>query len=215
MTARNLILVPLDDLSGDPRNPKAHDLAVIGDSVGRFGYVEPIVRDDRTGFIVSGHGRTAALRRAFDESPSSPPDGVEVGLDGRWLVPVLSGWASKNDDEAAAALIALNRTTETGGWDDVQLMDLLDQLADAEAGLVGVGYDDSDLANLHRLLDDAPDLDRLAGEWDGSGMKPKGPDPTTVVLEDPQVGDRWVDWRLSFSSDDEAMTALLNSVGGV
>src|SRR3546814_3060385 len=50
--------LPLDHLTPDPSNPKAHDLAVIDASVGRFGMIDQIVRDDRTGFIISGHGRS-------------------------------------------------------------------------------------------------------------------------------------------------------------
>ena len=40
---------PLSSLEGDPRNPKAHDVSTITASVGRFGYLEPIVLDGRTG----------------------------------------------------------------------------------------------------------------------------------------------------------------------
>ena len=52
--------VPLDQLKKAPRNPKAHS-DDIKTSIGRFGYVEPIVVDERTGCIVAGHGRREAL----------------------------------------------------------------------------------------------------------------------------------------------------------
>ena len=57
---------PLSSLEGDPRNPKAHDVGTITASVDRFGYLEPIVLDGRTGLIVSGHGRAATLRAMRD-----------------------------------------------------------------------------------------------------------------------------------------------------
>ena len=40
---RALEYLRLDQLRPNPRNPKSHDLETIDDSVGRFGYVEPIV----------------------------------------------------------------------------------------------------------------------------------------------------------------------------
>ena len=42
----------------------------------------------------------------------------------------MTGWSSRSDTEAGAALIALNRTTELGGWVDEELIRLLTDLAD-------------------------------------------------------------------------------------
>ena len=42
----------------------------------------------------------------------------------------MTGWSSRADTEAGAALIALNRTTELGGWVDEELIRLLTDLAD-------------------------------------------------------------------------------------
>ncbi|UDL16282.1 ParB-like nuclease domain protein [Microbacterium phage Kozie] len=149
--ARAMRLTPLAALQDHPHNPKAHALDTLGDSVGRFGYVEPIVVDERTGYTISGHGRTAALRAA-EERGDAAPEGVEVDEDGVWLVPVVTGWASKNDAEARAALIALNRTGELGGWNEAGLLDLLDDLANLDDGLVGIGYDTADLDDLTARL---------------------------------------------------------------
>lgn len=153
--ARAMRMTPLAALQDHPHNPKAHALDTIGDSVHRFGYVEPIVVDERTGYTISGHGRTAALRAA-EESGAQPPEGVEVDEDGVWLVPVVTGWSSANDAEARAALIALNRTGELGGWDDNTLLDLLDDLSQFDDGLVGVGFDTSDLDDLMARLQETP-----------------------------------------------------------
>lgn len=147
---------PLADLEGDPRNPKSHDVGTITASVDRFGYLEPIVIDGRTGLIVSGHGRAATLRAMRDRG-EAPPEGVREEPPGVWLVPVVTGWSSRSDTEAAAALIALNRTTELGGWVDESLLGLLDGLADVEDGLVGVGYTGSDIDHLRTLLGDIED----------------------------------------------------------
>lgn len=148
---RTVQYLDLDTLRADPRNPKGHAEGAINDSIARFGVLDPIVRDERTGYIVSGHGRRdafAAMRARGDTAP----EGVTVADDGTWLVPVVTGWSSRSDSEAAAALIALNRTTELGGWVDDSLLTLLDGLADIEGGLVGVGFDTADIDALRDTL---------------------------------------------------------------
>lgn len=161
---RQVSYLALDELVGDPRNPKAHDLETIDASIGRFGVLDLIVKDERTGYIISGHGRKSTLE-SMQERGESPPEGVKIAEDGSWLVPVVTGWASRTDTEAAAALIALNRTTELGGWVDEELLDLLELLGDEEDGLVGVGFTDEDreaLEHLSYTVEDGPrDLDEL------------------------------------------------------
>lgn len=160
--------VPLDELleSGHPGNPKAHDIPTVMASIRRFGFADPVIRDERTGRIAAGHGRTLALAEIRDAG-GDPPEGIT----GKWEVPVYVGWASKDDTEAEAALVALNRTTELGGWDDQALADLLGQLSEVEAGWDGVGYGQDDLDALRRRIDvaAAEGLDPYA-EWEGAGM---------------------------------------------
>lgn len=167
MTERRLLLLPLDELVSAEVNPKRHDMETLDASLDRFGYVEPIVRDDRTGRLVSGHGRTASLL-ARRERGEPPPEGVEVDAAGRWLAPVLVGWSSKTDDDAAAAVVALNRIGERGGWEKDSLAALLADLADTELGLAGVGYDRADLDDLLASLQEGDDVaynpDRQWGE---------------------------------------------------
>jgi hypothetical protein len=141
--------VPLDHLQADPANPKAHNVDVIDASIGRFGIIDQIVRDDRTGYIISGHGRDETLRRMRDRG-DTPPEGIRVDAGGHWLVPVIVGWSSRTDAEARAALIALNRTTELGGWVDESLLDLLDNLDD----FTGVGFSEDDTDDLRARLEE-------------------------------------------------------------
>jgi hypothetical protein len=162
MTERALTPMPLSLLVPDKANPKAHSLDTIGDSIGRFGYVEPVVLDERTGFIVSGHGRTEALRARFARG-EAPPEGVLIGEKGEWLVPVITGWASKNDAEARGALIALNRTGEIGGWQDEVLLDLLEDLSRQDEGFTGIGYDQGELDRLRAYLNTSD----FVGTYDG------------------------------------------------
>lgn len=141
-TERRIEYLPVDDLVPDERNPKRHDLDTLGDSFRRFGYVEPITLDERTGQIVSGHGRVERLQ-LDREAGTDPPEGVTVADDGRWLVPVTRGWASANDEEAAAFLIAANRLVERGSWDGDLLTALITELADTN--LDGVGWTEDEL----------------------------------------------------------------------
>lgn len=139
---RRTEMTPLSMLVPASENPKLHDDALMDASIGRFGFVEPIVLDERTGQIVAGHGRLAALRRAEDRG-DAPPDGVEV-TEGEWWVPVARGWASASDAEALAAGIALNRIGEAGGWNRSMLAEILDGLR-AASPLDGIGFSTEDV----------------------------------------------------------------------
>lgn len=179
---RRLEYVPLADLVPSPRNPKRHDLASLRASLGRFGYLEPVVLDERTGRLVSGHGRAEALA-GLEAAGEPAPEGVAVDGKGRWSVPALRGWSSADDAEAEAALVAVNRITEAGGWDDRSLAALLSELA-VDDRLAGTGYGGDDLAALLKSLegpappaefpevgDDLPTEHRCPScgyEWSGS-----------------------------------------------
>lgn len=163
--ARRIEYLPLDDLTEDDRNPKDHDLGTVHVSISRFGMIDPIVRDERTGKLIAGHGRRQALLGMRDRG-EEPPEGIRTDNDGNWLAPVLTGWSSRSDSEAGAALIALNRTTELGGWANDSLLELLADLAQDPDGLEGVGYDADDIDALAALLEQGvSDLDALADEY--------------------------------------------------
>ena len=140
--------LPLDEIQPHPGNPKQHDIGLIVASLRRFGFLDPVVVDQRTGLLVSGHGRTKALE-SMRADGEEPPAGVEGD---EWLVPVYEGWSSRDDDEAAAALVALNRSTEAGGWDEDALRSILDRL-DEIGRLDGVGYGDREIERLRERLD--------------------------------------------------------------
>lgn len=210
MAERKIEYVPLDSLKADPRNPKSHDLSTIDASYSRFGVVDVVTVDGRTGYIASGHGRTTALRDAFARG-EEVPEGVKVDeATGQWLVPVNTGWSSKNDVEAAAALIAMNRVTEMGGWVDENLLELLSEIGESGTGFDGIGFSEVDMDDLRHLLEDAPDLDALADEWNPDDVPGSGSGSSvTVKLTDPAVVDAWHTARDAAKNDDEAMRVLM------
>lgn len=156
---RRLVYRRLHDLKPDPRNPKAHSIEQLRASLGRFGYVEPIVEDDRTGRLISGHGRRELLLDDQSRDRDRIPDGLLRDTDGEWLVPVNVGWSSANDDEAYAYLVAANALVEAGGWVRDKLADALAHIAATARGLDGIGYTRE---QLDRLLVDVRKAQRDA-----------------------------------------------------
>jgi ParB-like chromosome segregation protein Spo0J len=137
--------LPLDSIVPAFRNPKDHDLGAIMESIRRFGFVAPAIRNEATGKLVAGHGRLQALRLLW-ENQEDPPEGIKKTKDGGWKLPVITGIEFASDEEAEAYLIADNRLTELGGWDEAELLDALLDLARTSSDLLEVtGYDTDDL----------------------------------------------------------------------
>ncbi len=126
-------------------NPKDHDLGALSAALERFGFVNPMIMDERTGQLVAGHGRVEALRQR-KAAQMEPPERVRVE-GGEWYVPVIRGIEFADDNEAHAYAVADNRLVERGGWDVEQLTEVLGALA-ADGGLDGTGYDAADLNDL-------------------------------------------------------------------
>lgn len=209
---RRIEYLPLAEITPDERNPKDHDTETIDSSIGRFGMLDLIVRDERTGRIVSGHGRRKVLA-AMAERGEAPPEGIKTDADGEWLVPVITGWSSRTDSEAAAALIAMNRTTELGGWVDDSLLALLEDLEEVDDGLAGVGFTQADIDALSHLTyeasEDTPmrDLDDLYDEV-GDPL-PEDALVRVVLHLSPEVAQRFTEALDAGESADEVISGLL------
>ncbi len=207
-TPRHIDHLRIDDLIAAERNPRVHNLDAIRRSIGQFGFVDPAEMDERTGRLVAGHGRAAALRAMRDDGETAPA-GVLVDEDGAWRVPVVRGWASRSDAEAAAYLTANNRMTELARWDQQGLADMLTDINTVDPVLMeAAGYDQDDLADILKRLE-PDDLDDLAGEHgdpDPSDMWPT----ITVRKVPPHVAAAWREC-VSAHSDDEirAIATLL------
>lgn len=146
MTERWIEYLDVDSLVPALRNPRVHELDQLRRSFNRFGFTITPNMDERTGRLVAGHGRMQLLRH--DREAGAPaPEGVRVEATGKWFVPVYRGWASENDAEADAMLVADNRLTEASGWDEDKLLAELQHQA-ATGGMEGIGYDGDDLDDL-------------------------------------------------------------------
>lgn len=211
---RRVEYVPLEEVREDPRNPRTHDEELIGASIGRFGVLDLITLDERTGYIVSGHGRRKTYVK-MEERGDSPPEGVKVDQDGRWLVPVVKGWASRSDMEARAALIALNRTTELGTWVDDELLDLLHELSDEE-GLIGVGFTEEDMDKLTLRVDeetgDLPEGFEEAQLGGDGGMNSPGISSYTMVFDGPEELKEWQGFLRWLNKRDDSDSTISHLV---
>lgn len=167
--------LPLATLRRAPRNPKGHDLGALHQAYQRFGYVAPMIVDARNGQLVAGHGRLDALLQRKAEK-RDPPEFIDIGPDGDWLVPVRIV-PFKSDAEAEAYLLADNRLVELGGQDNDRLAELLKDLA-AGPGLQGTGYDRDDLDDLLKELGKLNDREDVV------------PDPPKTPVT--EAGDLWI-----------------------
>lgn len=183
---RRIEYIPLSQIQRARRNPKMHDSRSIEASLHRFGIGELPLIDERTGLLVAGEGRIDQLEVMRDADPNTPPEGITRRPDGDWLVPVIKGWASRDDKEADAYLIMSNRLSARGGWHDEGLAEML---ASLDQDLVGIGYDPDELEDLLRATGYDPDA--LATLSDAAANIPEftdpGPDDTPPPAPRPPV----------------------------
>ena len=135
--------LPIDDLTPYHENPRRGDVTAIADSLRAHGQFRPLVvnRGTDTGrpweVLAGNHTLMAAL--SLDGS------GHEFRTLDCYVVDVSA-------DEARRIVLADNRTSDLGAYDDAALLDMLQGMDD----LTGTGYDDDALAD---LLDGMADED--------------------------------------------------------
>ena len=104
--------VSISELKPYDRNAKLHgeaQLAKLCESIREFGFVSPILIDEEKN-IIAGHGRIMAAKEiGMAEVPAVFVEGL-------------------TDEQRRAYIIADNRLTELGGWDEDLLKEELDQL---------------------------------------------------------------------------------------
>lgn len=138
-------MVELDELVRWPKNPKNHDWDLLGTSIKKYGFVQPLTVDEGTGRLVAGHGRLEMLMR-MKAAGDQPPDRIELGPKGQWMVPVIRGIKFDSEEAAQEYLLIDNRAVEKGGWDDRALLEQLGRFD--EAALTKLGFNEDDMALL-------------------------------------------------------------------
>lgn len=172
-----------------PSNPKDHDLGELHQSVNRFGFVTPLVMDERAGLLAEGHGRLQVLQQKKDAG-EHPPARIMVDPEaGDWLVPVVRGISFTSDAEAKAFLVASNRLTELGGWQEDRLAEVLQEVLEETGTLSGVGADQDYLDDLLQRLDGGADTE---GEKDGAEKEPGNPViQYNIIFDSESQQDAW------------------------
>lgn len=161
--------MPLGQLLRRERNPKRHRLDELEGSFRRFGYTLPPMLDERDGKLVAGHGRIDGLY-ARKQAGKAPPDGIHDRGDD-WYIPVLRGIRFRDEKEALAYLLADNRLTEIGGYDEGVLAELVKDVALTSEGLEGTGWTEEEIEQRMRA-----EADRVLGDDAGSDEDEGAPD---------------------------------------
>ena len=160
----------IDKLIGAPYNPRKDlkpgdkEYDKLKQSIEHFGYVEPIIVNDRTGYIVGGHQRLKVLQ----DLGYTEVEVVHVDLD-------------ENNEKALN--VALNKVS--GDWDADKLEDLLRELNLAEDFDVELtGFDMSELDTLFNgTIEDAEDFDINPDELSDSFELKSGDKNETGIMK--------------------------------
>ena len=126
---REMSLDALMPMEHNPRTISDRSYSGLVRSIERFGFVEPIVWNERTGHVVGGHQRLRALKEL----------GHEMGL----VVVV-----DMPESEEVPANMTLNNPEIEGEWSE-PILDLLSQLEQADRDL----YDGLNMENLRRGIE--------------------------------------------------------------
>jgi hypothetical protein len=142
-------VVPTSRLKHHPRNPRRGDVDRIAESMDVNGVFGALVVQRSTCHVLAGNHRLKAARK--------------LGIP---TLPVT--WVDVDDATAHRILLADNRTSDLGSYDDTQLAELL-QALEHDGGLLGTGYTGDDLAALLAGLEPSEEVARAedAGEIDG------------------------------------------------
>jgi site-specific DNA-methyltransferase (adenine-specific) len=162
----------LDKLRLWKGNPKRHDIPSLQVSLSRFGFVAPVILDEKSNRVIAGHGRIEALQ-IMRTAGKPAPAGVRITARGQWSIPVVRGVSFATEQEASAYLLADNKLTENGGWDSALLADMLSPLSEE---LGGMGWDPEEVeALLERVEKDTKrDEEDREGKEKEQELEPPG-----------------------------------------
>lgn len=201
-----VVMRPVDEVNPATYNPRVkltprdREYQQLKASLERFGLVEPLVVNRRTGVLVGGHQRLTVMR---DLGMTEVPV-VEVDVD---------------DVQERQLNVALNRLK--GRWDNQQLSSLLLELSAADSGaaegiLAATGFTQADIDDvlrradaesaqsvLDRLLDSPPPVPPAGGEEPAEKEQLDGPASSTGSTD--QVSTKWFSHSVAVRTEDRDM----------
>lgn len=154
---------PVSDLTPHPENPRRNDESLIARSLSEFGQVKPIVVRD--GVVIAGnHTYRAAVSIGAKKIAAVEFDGTE--------------------EEALAYLLADNKASDSGTYDDVALLSILDRMAEADR-LPATLYDEADVAAIRLAIETAlaePEVVDYSTKVESPVYSPTGEQPEVSTL---------------------------------
>lgn len=175
------LLIDIDLVSQHPNNPRNGDVEAIAESIEVNGFIAPVIAQKSTGHILAGNHRYQALYMLRSQ-----------------LIPVI--WVDVDDAQAKRYLLADNRTSDLGVYDNSQLVEILADL-DEDDLLLGSGYNKTDLEQLQILVDLEPSYDEFAS-W-----------PTITLTVPPHLKNAFYKFTDHAVSDHDRLEMLLRQAG--
>lgn len=127
-------LVPINELTPHPRNPREGDIGAIHESIEAHGFYGFVIAQRSTGHVLAGNHRLQAAKQT-----------------GATEIPTV--WVDVDDAQALKILLADNRTNDLASYNTDALSAILQELAQ-EQDLSGTGYDGDALDDLLADLSD-------------------------------------------------------------
>jgi site-specific DNA-methyltransferase (adenine-specific) len=132
------LTVPVDQLKPYRRNPRQGDVETIAESLKRHGQYRPIVVNRRTDEVLAGnHTLQAAKRLGWTE--------------------IAATYVDVDEDQAARIVLVDNRANDVAGYDQRELLGILQELDDLD----GTGYDMGAIGDLLAELGEEIERDGL------------------------------------------------------
>lgn len=147
----------LEDIKPAEYNPRVrltevdHEYKALKSSIDEFGLVVPLIVNERTGTLVSGHQRLNVM--------------LAEGVEETEVVIV-----DMEPEREKALCIALNKIS--GQWDYGALADILEELRDSPVDILATGFSDDEIADLLGELQEeigggeAPDVESVGKKED-------------------------------------------------
>ena len=190
----------LEDIKPAEYNPRVrltevdHEYKALKASIDEFGLVVPLIVNERTGTLVSGHQRLNVM--------------LAEGVEETEVVIV-----DMEPEREKALCIALNKIS--GQWDYGALADILEELRDSPVDILATGFSDDEIADLLGELQEeigggeAPDVESVGKKEDTKEGVPCIVGEYTLRIPNGQYKDMMADVREKVGFSKEKVEAEL------